>query len=131
MFGYLSLASSFRTAKLEDGNFLLLRPYHGEHGPKVPFTPEYIVLQRVLQKRECVSILTNNLNKHASYFKWLANQSYLNINIISYMHIFCCKTANIAGSIIEKASIGRREGLVLRARVFSTAQLLTLAALVR
>jgi hypothetical protein len=32
-----------------DGNFLLLRPYHGEHGPKVPVTPEYIVLQRVLR----------------------------------------------------------------------------------
>jgi hypothetical protein len=31
-----------------DGNFLLLRPYHGEHVPKVPVTPEYIVLQRVL-----------------------------------------------------------------------------------
>jgi hypothetical protein len=31
---------------LLDGNFLLLRPYHGEHGPKVPVTPEYIVLQR-------------------------------------------------------------------------------------
>jgi hypothetical protein len=42
-----------------DGNFLLLRPYHGEHGPKVSVTPEYIVLQRVLQKRECMSILTN------------------------------------------------------------------------
>jgi hypothetical protein len=41
-----------------DGNFLLLRPYHGEHGPKVPFTPEFIVLQRVLRKRECMSILT-------------------------------------------------------------------------
>jgi hypothetical protein len=26
----------------DDGNFLLLRPYHGEHGPKVPVTPEYI-----------------------------------------------------------------------------------------
>ena len=50
-----------------DGNFLLLRPYHSEHGPKVPVTPEYIVLQRVLQKRECMSILTKNSNKHASY----------------------------------------------------------------
>jgi hypothetical protein len=39
---------------LIDGNFLLLRPYHGEHGPKVPVTPEYIVLQRVLRKRECM-----------------------------------------------------------------------------
>jgi hypothetical protein len=41
-----------------DGNFLLLRPYHGEHEPKVPVTPEYIVLQRVLRKRECMSILS-------------------------------------------------------------------------
>jgi hypothetical protein len=41
-----------------DGNFLLLRPYHDEHGPKVPVTPEYIVLQRVLRKRECMYILT-------------------------------------------------------------------------
>jgi hypothetical protein len=40
------------------GNFLLLRPYHGEHGPKVPVTPEYIGLQRVLRERECMSILT-------------------------------------------------------------------------
>jgi hypothetical protein len=32
-----------------DGNFLLLRPYHGEHGPKVPVTRENIVLQRVLR----------------------------------------------------------------------------------
>jgi hypothetical protein len=38
----------------QHGNFLLLRPYHGEHGPKVPVTPEYIVLQRVLGKRECM-----------------------------------------------------------------------------
>jgi hypothetical protein len=44
-----------------DGNFLLLRPYHGEHGPKVPVTPEYIVLQRVLRKRECMSILTDGI----------------------------------------------------------------------
>jgi hypothetical protein len=41
-----------------DRNFLLLRPYHGEHRPKVPVTPEDIVLQRVLQKRECMSIIT-------------------------------------------------------------------------
>jgi hypothetical protein len=41
---------------IKDGNFLLLRPYHGEHGPKVPVTPEYIVLQWVLRKRECMSI---------------------------------------------------------------------------
>jgi hypothetical protein len=45
------------TSQQSDGNFLLLRPYHGEHGPKVPVTPEYIVLQRVLRKRECMSIL--------------------------------------------------------------------------
>jgi hypothetical protein len=38
-----------------DGNSLLLRPYRGEHGPKVPVTPEYIVLQRVLQNRESMS----------------------------------------------------------------------------
>jgi hypothetical protein len=30
-----------------NGNFLLIRPYHGEHGPKVPVTPEYIALQHV------------------------------------------------------------------------------------
>jgi hypothetical protein len=38
------------------GNFLLLRPYHGEHGPKVPVTPEYlsIVFQQDLRKRECM-----------------------------------------------------------------------------
>jgi hypothetical protein len=52
-----------------DGNFLLLRPYHGEHGPKVPVTPEYIVLQRVLRKRECMSIITKRSKKHVSYFK--------------------------------------------------------------
>jgi hypothetical protein len=49
------------------GNFLLLRPYHNEHGPKVPVTPEYIVFQRVLRKRGCMSILAKNSNKHASY----------------------------------------------------------------
>jgi hypothetical protein len=41
-----------------DGNFLLLRLYHGEHGPEVPVMPEDIVLQRVLRKRKCMSILT-------------------------------------------------------------------------
>jgi hypothetical protein len=37
-------------------NFILLRPYHGEHRPKVQVTAEYIHgnLQRVLQKRECM-----------------------------------------------------------------------------
>jgi hypothetical protein len=35
-------------SKQSYGNFSLSRPYHGEHGPKVPVTPEYIVLQRVL-----------------------------------------------------------------------------------
>jgi hypothetical protein len=34
-----------------DGNFSLLWPYHGEHGPKAPVTLEYIVLQRVPRKR--------------------------------------------------------------------------------
>jgi hypothetical protein len=37
-------------AAVFDGNFLLLRSYHGEHGPKVPVTLEYIALQRVLRK---------------------------------------------------------------------------------
>jgi hypothetical protein len=31
----------------------------------------------------------------------------------------CCKSANIAGSIIQKAFIICREGLILRAQVFS------------
>jgi hypothetical protein len=53
-----------------DDNFLLLRPYHGEHGPKVPVTPEYIVLQRVLQKRECMSILTK-MSMHLISNDWL------------------------------------------------------------
>jgi cytochrome c-type biogenesis protein CcmH/NrfF len=44
------------------GNFLLLRPQYRLstamwHVPKVPVTLKYIVLQRVLQKRECMSIL--------------------------------------------------------------------------
>jgi hypothetical protein len=29
------------------GNFLILRPYHGEHGPDLMITPEYITLQWV------------------------------------------------------------------------------------
>jgi hypothetical protein len=48
-----------------DGTFLLLRPYHGEHGPEVLVTPEYIVLQRVLQKPECMSTLTKSSKKLA------------------------------------------------------------------
>jgi hypothetical protein len=50
------------------------------------------------------------------------------------LSLICRKSANIAGSIIKKASIIRHEGLILRAQVFSislTAHLLTLAALVR
>jgi hypothetical protein len=39
---------------------MVIRSY--EHGPKVPVTPEYIVLQRVLRKRKCMSILTKNWN---------------------------------------------------------------------
>jgi hypothetical protein len=50
--------SSANMVLYTNGNFLLLRPYHGEHGTKVPVTPEYIVLQRVLRKQECMSILT-------------------------------------------------------------------------
>jgi hypothetical protein len=50
-----------------NGNFLSLRPYHGEHGPVVPVTPEDIVLQLVLQKRECVSILTNDNRVSSMY----------------------------------------------------------------
>jgi hypothetical protein len=49
--------STYQRQKL-NGNFLSLRPYDGEHGPKVPVTPEYIDLQQVLRKRECMSILT-------------------------------------------------------------------------
>jgi hypothetical protein len=52
------------------GNFLLLRPYHGEHGPKVSVPPEYIVLQGVLRKRECMSILTKT-NMHLISNGWL------------------------------------------------------------
>jgi hypothetical protein len=52
------------------GNFVLLRPYHGEHGPKVPVTPEYIVLQRTLRKRECMSILTKK-SMHLISSDWL------------------------------------------------------------
>jgi hypothetical protein len=60
-----------------DGNFLLLRPYHGEHGPKVPVTPEHIVLQRVLRKRECMSILTRMI-MHLISNDWLIKLGYLN-----------------------------------------------------
>jgi hypothetical protein len=59
------------------GNFSLLRPYHGEHGPKVPVTLEYIVLQRVLQKRECMSILTRMI-MHLISNDWLIKLGYLN-----------------------------------------------------
>jgi hypothetical protein len=45
-----SFTNAAQYAAAIDGNFLLLKPYHGEHGPKVPVTPEYIVLQRVLRK---------------------------------------------------------------------------------
>jgi hypothetical protein len=46
-------------SSMPNENFLLLRPYHGEHGPKVPVTPElHCFAQRVLRKRECMSILT-------------------------------------------------------------------------
>jgi hypothetical protein len=41
----------------------------GEHGPKVSVTSEYIVLQRVLQKRGCMSILTRSLNKCGILFQ--------------------------------------------------------------
>jgi hypothetical protein len=66
MDGLLSKASKKQDNKMPergqhnpiDGNFLFLRPFHGDYGPKVPVTPEYIVLQRVLQKWECMSILT-------------------------------------------------------------------------
>jgi hypothetical protein len=59
VYGTCSASQSLtNTGGHDDGNFLLLRPYHGEHGPKVPVTPEYIVLQRVLRKRECMTILT-------------------------------------------------------------------------
>jgi hypothetical protein len=54
----LKLELADHSSTCTNGNFLLLRPYHGEHGPKVPVTQEYIVLQRVLRKRECLSILT-------------------------------------------------------------------------
>jgi hypothetical protein len=69
----LGLLSIMRQIQVvSDSNFLLVRPYHGEHGPQVPVTSEYIVLQRVLRKRECMSILTKNSNKHASYVNgWL------------------------------------------------------------
>jgi hypothetical protein len=61
-----------------------------------------------------MSILTKNSNRHASYFKWFANQSYLNIILPS----ICCASANIVGSSIniQEAFIIRREGLVLRAQ---------------
>jgi hypothetical protein len=65
------------SARRFDGNFLLLRPYHGEHGPKVPVTPKYIVLQRVLRKRECMSILTRMI-MHLISNDWLIKLSYLN-----------------------------------------------------
>jgi hypothetical protein len=70
-------------------SLLIIRPYHGEHGPKVLVTMEYIVLQRVLRKRECMSILTKSSKKHASYFKWSANQSYLNNFILNLLQM--CK----------------------------------------
>jgi hypothetical protein len=59
------------------GNFLLLRPYHGEHGPRVPVTPEYIVLQRVQRKPECMSILTRMI-MHLISNDWLIKLGYLN-----------------------------------------------------
>lgn len=54
---------------LLDCNFLLLRPYHSEHGPKEPVTPlkVHVVLQRVLQKVECMSILTKSSKKLRSH----------------------------------------------------------------
>jgi hypothetical protein len=53
-----------------DGNFLLLRLYYGEHRPKVPVTMKYILLQRVVQKWKCMSILTKT-NMHLISNDWL------------------------------------------------------------
>jgi hypothetical protein len=50
-----------------DGNFLLLRPYHGEHGPKVPVTPEYIVSFAAGAAKTGMYV-NPNLNEHASDF---------------------------------------------------------------
>jgi hypothetical protein len=75
-------------------NLLFSRPYNDEHGPKVPITSEYIVLQRVPQKREYMSIiqsiLTKRSNKHAYHFKWLSIQSYLNNIFILELLLNCC-----------------------------------------
>lgn len=49
-----------------------------------------------------MSILIKSSSKHASFFQWFANHSYLN-NFESD-DVFC-KSANIAGSIMLEASI--------------------------
>jgi hypothetical protein len=74
---FLCYTHIYNDARLVHGNFLLLRPYHCEHGPKVPVTPEYIVLQCVLQKRECMSILTQIPNKHADLTYYIVPYIYI------------------------------------------------------
>jgi hypothetical protein len=73
--------------------------YHGEHKQKVLVTSKYIVLQ----KRECMSemsIVTKISNTHVSYNNWVAHQSYLYI----ILSLICCKNANIARCIGQRAS---------------------------
>jgi hypothetical protein len=77
-------ANYMAASKHDDCNFLLVRPCHGEHmgGPRV-----LRFAAGAAKTRECTSILTKSSNKHALYFKWLTNQSYLN-NILS---LICCR----------------------------------------
>jgi hypothetical protein len=46
---------------------------------------------------------------------WLIKATYLNI----VLSLICYNNANIAGIIIEEASVTRHGGLILRAQVFS------------
>jgi hypothetical protein len=82
-------------------NFLILRPYYGEHGPKVPVIPEYTSFcSACMRKRElCISILTKSSNKYASCFKWFANQRYLN-NSLSI--IFAAKVQTLLAALFQK-----------------------------
>lgn len=123
-------------------NFSLFRPYHVSMHmarPEVPATPEYrIVLQRLLQNRDRMSILTKTRSKNSTRIKqiilngWL--QSYLN-NLLS----LDCSRADI---LLASLFIGfknphsiRREGLISKDYKYSPFNhrhnILTPAALVR
>lgn len=77
-----------------------------------PITPEYIVLRRVLRQWKCMSILTKHLNKHASYFTWLADQS-LWLPTVSDVQCEICELKMLgkwnANSANEKWNVQRTE----------------------